>query len=232
MAEPIVLVRRDKAVDAKHVLFFCCGVCGAFCGVDEEYATYHCGGRPCESCGELCERSYNKCDACRGKERLRKAEERIAKAEKVDAEGYDGPVYWDEEDAFYSDLGGAWEAIEDEFVSNVEMARRQTLWACDKEYLRLFPTEILDNALESQEHYDGARDALSQKAWKALEIFCASWNDAHGCEIESWFPTGRLLVIPEKWWQRYEEQLEEQLSDNSKNNSVRCQNANSDHSDD
>ena len=205
MKNPIALIREDTG----EATFWCCAECGAFCGNDEKYAQYHCGGRPCDDCGEPCKQHYTKCEECQRKNRAERDAERIAKAEKISASEYGDPVFWDEKDEYYSDVSEAWEAIKDDF-DNVEDAKAQTLWACDKMYLRLCPSDILDNALESQEHHEDARDHVSDKAYEELVRFCEAWNDAHGTSVESWFPNQKIVVIPESWLSEFTTELKEE----------------------
>jgi hypothetical protein len=205
MKEPIRFIREDGGDE----VLFCCGECGTFCGKEEDYAKYHCGGRPCDECGEPSKQHYTKCEACIAKGRAAKDAERRANAGKVDAEKYDGPVFWDEQDSYYPDVGEAWEAIQDEFGCDIESARQMTLRACDKSYLTLCPSDILDNALDCQEHHDDARDSISDKAYEELSRFCEAWNGAHGAQVESWFPNDRLVVIPEAWWTEYKNEAKE-----------------------
>lgn len=203
MKEPIRFIREDRGDE----VLFCCGECGMFCGKEEEYARYHCGGRPCENCGKPCERHSTWCEECRFKARVKRHEEHLAKAEKVDASTYEGPVFWDQYDRYYADVGEAWETITDD-IDSVEEARLQTLWACDKLHLTLCPSDILDNALESQEHHDDARDWVSKKAYEELTRFCEAWNAAHGTAVETWFPNDKLVVIPQSWLDKFEKEVE------------------------
>lgn len=205
MKKPIRFIREDGGDE----VLFCCGECGTFCGKEEDYAKYHCGGRPCDDCGGPCKQHYTKCEECQRKNRAEKDAERVAKAEKISANEYDGPVFWDENDRYYHDIGEAWEAIKDDF-DNVEDVKAQTLWTCDKLYLTLRPSDILDNALESQEHHDDARDWVSEKAYEELTRFCEAWNDAHGTSVESWFPNSKLVVIPEDWLNEFTTELKEE----------------------
>lgn len=195
MKEPVVLIRADTG----EATFFCCGECGAFCGDDKNYAARHCGGQPCDLCGEPCRKNFTRCEACREKSRAEQSAAMIAKAEKLDAEKYDGPVFWDEKDEYYLDVGEAFEAVLDEFIDDFKGAKQQTLWACDKTFLKLVPSNILDQALESQEHHEDAYEAISGKAINELKAFCDTWNTTYGSGVESWLPNKKLIVIPEAW---------------------------------
>lgn len=205
MKEPIRFIREDGESDE---VLFCCGECGSFCGMDEIVARYHCGERPCDICGQLCQAPYRNCEKCRAEIRIAQREEQIAKAEKVSVNDYDGPVFWDQEDKYYPDIGEAWEAITDDIDSVVE-AKLQTLWACDAFHLTLSPSDILDQAFESQEHHEDARDWLSEKAYEELKHFCDAWNDAHGAEVETWFPNDKIVVIPQEWLDKFEKEVTE-----------------------
>lgn len=203
MKAPIALIRSDTGV----ATFWCCAECGTFCGDQEDYAKYHCGGRPCDLCGQLCEKHKTRCPECIASERAKKDAERIAKAEKIKAEDYDGPVYWDERDTYYSDVGEAWEAICDDFYETVDLAKDQTLWACDVTQLTLHPNEILEAAIEGQEHHEDAMDHISQNAWDELRAFCENWNVEHGSAVKSWFPNKKLVVIPDEWHKKFIEEV-------------------------
>jgi hypothetical protein len=205
MKDPVVLVRADDGVTA----FYCCGECGKFCGVEEGYAKYHCGGRPCDECGEVCKPGRTKCESCSAKSRGEERAKRIADAKRLSASDYDGPVFWDEKDEYYPDVGEAWEAIKDENVCDMETARRQTLWACDVSHLSVDGEDVLLNALEYQEHHESAYDSIPGVGVTAFKDFCVSWNETYGKQVESWFPNSKLLTIPDEWWDEYQKEVDE-----------------------
>lgn len=203
MKDPIALNRADTG----ETVAWCCGECGTYCGVDETYAKYHCGGRPCEVCGKPSKRFRTRCPECIQRGEQEKKAKRIASALHISSAGYGGPVYWEEGDRYYADIDLAWDDICDSFFDNPEAVGSQTLWGCDTQSLTLCADDILEAAIESQEFYDGAYEHLSEKAVSELRLFCATWNDAHGVGVEGWLRNNAVIDIPDSWTKDFIEEI-------------------------
>jgi len=202
---PIAFIRADGGEGSA----WCCGTCGVYCDVDENYARYHCGGQPCELCGAPSQKFRIKCEDCIRKERHAQECAAIEKAKKISAEEYCGPVFWDERDEYYPDAETAWDAITDDFCADVDGAREQTVWCCDVMSLVLNAENIINDALAHDEHHDDAWEAMSNKALKEFQEFCEHWNEVYGSQVESWYRNSDLIVFPEKWWEQYVKDIAE-----------------------
>lgn len=209
MKDPIALNRADTG----ETVAWCCGECGMYCGNQEDYARYHCGGRPCEICGKPSERYRTQCPECIQRREDSKQADRIARATRISATEYTDPVYWEEQDRYFADLDLAWDAICDDLYENPESVGQQTLWACDKSHLKLCADDILESALNWQEFYEDAREDVPGKAIEELRLFCSSWNDAYGSGVEGWFPNNQLIVIPESWTKDFVEEMAKEKQD-------------------
>lgn len=198
MCDPIKFVREDVGDD----VLFCCGDCGTYCGRDEDYARYHCGGKPCSRCGKPSDKHRVMCEKCVIAERNAKSKAVRDKAEVVSALDHNGPVYWVENEEFYDDIDYAFDAMRDENnAMSQEWRDSQTLYACKVFHLTLDAAQIIESALECQDHHYDSYDAVPYKGWKRLNDFIAKWNAEYGSRVSTWEPNyKKRIVIPLEWW--------------------------------
>lgn len=204
---PLVIELVDKA-NPEKVLAWACGKCGIVCP-DERHAKGHCLPNICE-CGNECIRHYTTCPDCikrKQDERDRKLREA---AEVVSAENYDGPVYHEQQDVYYPDAGEAFEAIADEVGFDDGERKALTLWTCDKVHLTLDANDVIQQALESQEHHEEASDLISNRGLGVLQGILDSWISEHGSWIETWVPSEKKRVeFPQKYWDEYDKEYKD-----------------------
>lgn len=120
------------------------------------------------------------------------------KAEVVSADDYDGPVFWEEADLFYPNAGDAFEDMYDSNLSDDQKWREsQTLYTCSIHNLVLDADDIIETALEHQEHHESAWDELSSKGIGELKMYIKKWNAEYGTDVATWEPnTKKRVEIP------------------------------------
>lgn len=219
----IPLVNKDNP---NEIVAYACGVCGVVFvlprkSTDEMLACVkrnaerHCPKETFCDCGvrihpdephSVYKTACKECRAKRYKEKLaeRRAKHRrtaIAVGNTVTPKDYSGPVYWEEEDKFFSNFDEACEAIYDdapkEPLADVFL-RSQTLWTCTVEHLALDANTIIENAIEAMEPPDGVDIDPSAEAMTELREFVRQWNAIHGVNAgDVWWESGRLILIPD-----------------------------------
>jgi len=176
-----------------------CGTCGRV--LPKDTVRTCCATKVCV-CGAEYDSHYTLCNACRSKASAEKLAAKKAKAEKIDSASYDGPVYIADTDSFYPDYDTAFEAICEHNVALDKEARKNvTFWACRVRKLTLNAGDVVDQALEWQEHYDGASDMISNSSIVALQEILDRWLEEHASDVETWFfDETRQVVISETEW--------------------------------
>jgi len=124
------------------------------------------------------------CDACRERRAAEREQALFDKAIKVSADSYDGPV-WDGVD-YFSDIAD----MLDVYACG-GCKPPSYVWACTKSRLSLDASEIIDDALEAQEHHEDARDQLVDlgELQMALDEWCGRQT------LESWFADYKVAVV-------------------------------------
>lgn len=145
---------------------------------DRKDAEQCCLPRICE-CGTIVQpRAFLKCSQCRQKESARRYEERWAKAIKISIDKYDGPIYDDEHDQFFSDADALYTMMQDEdYVPG-------HLYPCHEISLRIYASDVVYHALEDHHseadvpHHEIERLQDVLDAWTASQSV-ASWEPDH-----------------------------------------------------
>jgi hypothetical protein len=144
-------IREEKA--------FACGECGSVYSTKES-AIYCCKQSVCEDCGNDCNKAWIKCSDCSDKIRLEKA---------IEIKDFDGPVYYEEADRYFS----SYEEALDWFHDEPEDECPEYLFPCIENPC---PKLDLDSALENltEELFEDAYDHL--KGVKELQIAVDEFN--------------------------------------------------------
>lgn len=192
---PMALVLKD---DPEKVVAWACGVCERVApqprwSSAEEAARICCLCPGCKSVAIVsderrirrvfCRTCDERNSARRQIDAARADRERWERAEKVSADEYEGLLFSEELDRFFSDAGEAQGWLEYEGVK-----RPWRLYACKAMTGRLDLHAALENAAEE----------LQEDHWwvdqAELEAFVAAWNKKQTCE--TWYPDyGRAVLL-------------------------------------
>lgn len=170
-----------------EVVAHACGKCGRV-GYNEDAASQCCEPCICK-CGEVCDRPWTACQACRDRKEAEIEAERFEAAAKVSWEHYEGQV-WDGYE-FYS-------TVEDYADGRDEIPRY--LWAVTTRDLKLDAIGLIDSALETQGFGSGAGDWIEDES--GLQRMLDEWADKQ--PIEAWdvdYSRAVLLdgIVEELW---------------------------------
>lgn len=128
------------------------------------------------ACGKPLDWHYNlRCKDCRAAAEVEKEKTRFTKAEKLALEDYEGPVYWEGHmgglgDGYFSSYDEVLDYCEDEGLSVPEY-----VWACAPHPFTLNAEEIIEHALERQEMYEEAGEAITDDARERLQSYLTVW---------------------------------------------------------
>jgi len=150
---------------------------------NESFARTHCV-RICEDCNkEMRNSGWLACASCRGKRESLEEQNRFEKATKVDWKDYDGYVYCPLNDTFSASV--------EEFLEDFDDLAPSYIWACTPEEFKIDASNVLEQALSN--HYEDARDNISDKEYEILQNFLDEW--AAKQRIESWHPDYTRAVV-------------------------------------
>lgn len=184
MTKPAVKL-STTGLDGKEWAVYACPAC-RHAAPFERMAEECCAPKTCE-CGAECPRPYILCNACRDAKRAAQERERFKKARKVSWRDHSGPVCVDG-DRYYGDVDELVDAHECDGAELPEYA-----WACTVRRLSLCADDVLDWALESGEHHEGARDQVDDV--EGLQKLLDEWCDRQS--VESWFESHEVAVLLE-----------------------------------
>lgn len=179
---PLALYVFDKT----EIIAYACGVCRIVRKTHEE-ALSCCAPRLC-ACGVQIEESYyTACKACREEaERAREAE-KFEKAEKILAAEWSGAAMWCECcSEYFSD-------VESFIDGHDDPSMPRYAWDCDSIPLTLDAHEVVEQALEHQEHHEDAGDKVGDSDLKTLQEAMDKFSESVG--ITSWFASNKRAVI-------------------------------------
>ena len=184
--EPLALVVRGSATG--EVAAWACGKC-RYVALSEEHARSCCATLQCP-CGKTIERKHWKvCRDCENarytEEQERKENEAFEKAEKVQAKDWDGPVVLNG-DRFFS-------CVEDLLDDLDGEDDPKYVWACRKVGLGFDADDVINNALESQEHHEDARDSITHGDVEELQALLTTWATKQ--RVETWWEDRTKAVI-------------------------------------
>ena len=178
------------------VLAYACGVCGR---VDTHAWAGRCCARKFCDCGnEIVVGAYTACPVCINKAADKRKIEKYEAAKKVKAEDYNGPVFHENRDRFYSDISEAVEYVADDLES-LDDLEKQIFYTCTTSHLVLNADEIIDSAFECQDHCEDTYDSIS--GVDELKNFITTWNEEHGKSVATWFPSTEIIIVPKDWWE-------------------------------
>jgi len=114
-----------------------------------------------------------------------KEREAFEKAEKVQAKDWDGPVVLNG-DRFFS-------CVEDLLDDLDGEDDPKYVWACRKVGLGFDADDVINNALESQEHHEDARDSITHGDVEELQALLTTWATKQ--RVETWWEDRTKAVI-------------------------------------
>ena len=195
--EPLELIVKDRG----DTVAWACGACGVVRA--DNAAAVSCCWRNCEDCDVLIplDRAYwMVCSDCSGK-RSRARSNKIEADHLRDAKlvsacdyalSYDCDwVYWEGHgfnEGFFESCGELEDYCSDEDIDLPDQA-----WACSPNQLTLDAKEIVADALESGEHYEGADENVSEAHWTLLQTILDAW--CKDVAIVSYMPNYHLRVV-------------------------------------
>lgn len=181
--------RRVKKGDPTgKIVAWACAICGKV--LPKDLAETCCAKKFCD-CGEEIKgrTAWLACDSCRNRKDQERLDAKKAKAEKIPVKDHKGGmVYWEEDSNFYDDLESATDECEEEEDQYV-----QTYWECDSYHLILDAHDIVESALERQEHHEGAWDSVN--GVDELKKFLDEWNDTYGKKVTTWVADEKRLIV-------------------------------------
>lgn len=184
--------------DPTRVLGYACPICSIFYsnatfggaeGAGEQAAT-QCCQRACLQCATRLEKKwhYIYCKPCLGVREAEKAAKRLAAATKVPEAEYDGPVFCESNEEYYSTVGDLRDGFDaDELPTEI--------WACTIHTLKLHADRILENAMD--DHHEGAADALGTDgaAEATLQGLLDGWIETYAKDVITWNPDHKRLIV-------------------------------------
>ena len=180
-----VLELTAKGTD--EVIAHACGDC-RYVATSRAAAAACCVPWKCDECGKEVARSYSICERCRTEKRKAAEKARFDGARKIPLAEYAGRV-------LYSEPAGEFLYSEDDYGDYAfEMDGTEEdsyLWACRTIGLSLNAEDIVNAALERDEHHDDACDQVSDI--KGLQDLLDGWTATQA--VESYFPDYDLAVI-------------------------------------
>jgi hypothetical protein len=181
---------------------FACSKCGAmstpgmFGGgphareAAQRMAVEHCMQRYCR-CGAKISKSQTVCSACWSADQKERDDRKFSLSNKIYALEYGDPVFWEGHEGSMGD--GYFSNVEEviEYCADNDIDPPTHVWACSNLPFSIDTDSILESAFE--QHFEGARDMLSEEARQELEQFLQNWCQKQG--IESWQTDYRRSVI-------------------------------------
>lgn len=168
-----------------------CGSCGRVW--PDHLIAQCCAKKYCDCGAEITSNCYTACNACRNRAAREKEAARRTNAEVV--ADYEGPVYWEEGDKFFSDVGEALEYWEDDPEDEGVVPAKQTLWTSYEVPFQLNAREIVDCALEAQDHCEEAYDDIATTSEiEELQTFLDGWVERYCSDTKTYFADFRKRV--------------------------------------
>lgn len=181
--EPAYLTLVIRGEDRPVAL--ACKTCGTVHPLgQEERAAQCCQPYHCEHCGVETRRYYTICDDCRRKLEREKEEARFRAATVVPWDEAAGAMLFDEEHDRW--IGEEWEVLEGDPPTRYA-------YATAPRALSLDANGIIEDALESGEHHEGAGDDISDAERADLQAFLDDWCRRTG--VVSHFPDHSRVVL-------------------------------------
>lgn len=181
--EPLALfTQREDGVRQEKC--FACGECGSVCETSIA-ALLCCKQQVCASCGGDAQKWWTLCSSCRDKKMWDNATE-------IEPGGYDGPVYDDSRDKYFSTYD---EAVE-YFFDDPEEDRPEFLFACIEDVCPKLNVESILEDLTS-DLFEGAYDHL--KGIDELKKACAEFAAKQTLVVWSADTKRKIrLIVPEE----------------------------------
>jgi len=183
---------------------FACAKCGAIAtpgmfgggpharAAAQKMAEEHCAQRFCR-CGAKISKSQTICRECWDGDQRERDERKFGLADKFLASEYGDPVYWEGHEGSMGD--GYFSNVEEviEYCADSDLTLPTYVWACSRLPFAIDVDMILESAFE--QHFEGARDMLSEESRQELQQFLQNWCQKQN--IESWQTDYRRAVILE-----------------------------------
>lgn len=198
---PFALYRKRKrrfeiTLTKRGDQIWACGECGVLYtpwGQGDEprkRAAACCKQQYC-ACGQKIERGYTgpKCSPCNSFDR---ETARLAKATEIEA--FDGPVYDDHRDKYWTDLGDFEDWVQDQIDDDERDNLPEWIYPCEtKAFAKLDATSLIENYVHD-EHHDDAFDSIEDLDGfqKFLDEWCAKQT------LQSWSPDFARKISVEK----------------------------------
>ena len=185
-----------------------CGECGSLhsawgwkpCAEDDRHAkrraTDCCKQQYCQ-CGEKIQQGYAgpKCSPCNSVERSKKV---IEKAVEIDQ--FDGPVFCDDADRYWSDLSEFEDWVSDQIADDERDSIPEWIFPCDlKDFKKLDATDLIQNYI-GDEHHEDAADQI--EGLDLLQAYLNEWCAKQ--TIQSWHPDYSRKISVQKILARVE----------------------------
>lgn len=191
-------------VEAEIALGYFCGRCR------QHWQTYlraeACCGEACADCatafGALAVRypgddGQGRCWVCWRAREAAKERQRYGQAQPIPAEGYTGPVYWENRDRYFSTATEAFVSVEDQVLGGEIERVEVRVYACRLSRVQLTADMVLALVLEDLAPGSG----FDSEARLVMSSFLELYNRRYADQMESWFPDYvRKVIFPESWW--------------------------------
>ena len=195
--KPFSLYRKKKKKFVRTLTkngdqIWACGECGSL------YTPWGDGDNPLKRAGECCKQNYCSCGnkiekgyigpKCSPCNRFEGNQKRLEESEEI--ESFDGPVFNDSSDQYWSDLGDFEDWAQDLIDVGEEDLLPEWIYPCTtKGFPKLDAWDLIQSYIED-EHHEDAGDQIEgvEEFQKFLDSWCAKQT------LESWYPNYKQKI--------------------------------------
>ncbi len=180
--------------DGRPAKVWACGACRRVARTEED-AHACCQPVHCKTCGkEVEERHWTVCRPCRAADFEAREQAKWNAAKKVHVADYDGVAVCEELEQF-DDAATLFEFWDDD--PDHEGLEDPRIYATRPTPLTLDAADVLEDALERQEHYEDAASDLDPKGYPLLQAYLDLWLEAHS-SVVSYVPDYSVAIVRDR----------------------------------